>query len=202
MTNCGNPELRDELPDFVAQRLPAVESARVQRHLAACDECASELAIIQMVRALRPSTPPVSIASVVAALPRPTRSISSARSVRNRRHLWQIAAAIGVVLVGGGSLLVSRSGGFDSVTALQGDSMRAVTEGPTETMRSDSAVKPVPVAAVSENDVAVSFGNMGNYSDDELDQILRRLEQWDGATSTESMTTPPIIPVNSGGTNP
>lgn len=202
MTNCGNPDLRDVLPDFAAERLSAVESARVQRHVDTCEACTSELALIQLVRTLRPSVAAISVPTVVAALPRPTRSILTARSVRNRSHVWQIAAAIGVIVVGGGSLLVARTGGFESVATMQGDSVGALTENATGTVPIDSTGRTESGRGVTANTVAVSFGNVGDYSDEELDRILERLEQWDGATSTESMSTPPIVPVQNGGTSP
>ncbi|MCC6432265.1 MAG: hypothetical protein IT354_15255, partial [Gemmatimonadaceae bacterium] len=46
---------------------------------------------------------------------------------------------------------------------------------------------------------AVSFGNLGDYTDEELQRVLDRLEQWDGSTSTEAVTTTPILPVNRSG---
>ena len=47
--------------------------------------------------------------------------------------------------------------------------------------------------------VAVSFGDVGDYSDEELQRVLDRLDKWDGATSTEAVTTTPILSAPRGG---
>jgi hypothetical protein len=48
--------------------------------------------------------------------------------------------------------------------------------------------------------VSVSYGDLGDYSEDELQRMLDRLDEWDGATSTEPLPGVPILPNSEGGT--
>lgn len=143
MTECRTPELQDLLPDFVSESLSDADRVRVTAHLAECDACTADLAILRDVRAARVSVASVDVAKIVAALPRPRAGAtpvlqvhrntnvppSMSRGVRPARasmwrgpQLWRMAATIGVVLAGGFSVLVARRGGaaFDAPTdALQ-----------------------------------------------------------------------------------
>jgi hypothetical protein len=41
--------------------------------------------------------------------------------------------------------------------------------------------------------VSVSYGDLGDYSDAELQRMLERLEKWDGTSSTEPLPTLPVV---------
>ena len=51
MSECTNGEMRDLLPELVSGRLGAEMQLAVEAHVAECEECAEELALL---RALRP----------------------------------------------------------------------------------------------------------------------------------------------------
>jgi len=55
--------------------------------------------------------------------------------------------------------------------------------------------------ALRESRVSVSYGDLGDYSEAELQRMLDRLEQWDGTSSTEPLPTLPVVS-NSGGSAP
>jgi hypothetical protein len=54
-TECG--WVRDSIPDFARSMLPFEGAARVERHVAVCSECRSELELVQVLLASRPSVP-------------------------------------------------------------------------------------------------------------------------------------------------
>ena len=227
MTECGSAEIRDLLPDVVAEALTRADAARVQAHLDECGACIEEIALLRVARAVRPVAIPIDVAQIVAALPRPTgagRSLTLAPSMARpaRRapwQLWKAAAAVGVLLVGGWSVMVARNGGLASMSEARSDSARMVEiaeralvptqMNPPEGGRgavtraldtvAASALTVQPVQPVAPSTVAVSVGDLSEYTDVELERMLARLEKWDGATSAEPASQVPIVPVARSG---
>lgn len=118
MRECEKVEIRDLLPDHARGALAGAERARIEAHLASCDACRAELAVLRAVRAAHPA-PPVSAADVsriVGALPRPAAPVSvhdrdvvsldahraaRARGGSRRAALpWRRVAAAAAVIVG------------------------------------------------------------------------------------------------------
>ena len=223
MTECGNAEIRDLLPDFVSETLTRADAARVQAHLTQCGACVDEVALVRLARAVRPVAVPIDVARIVAALPRPAgaaRSLTLAPSMARpgRRASWQswkAAAAVGVLLVGGWSVMMARSGGLAAMSQARSDSARmvevaerslvptqendrtAITGGLDAVAASAQAVRQIQT--VAPNTMAVSVGDLSEYTDVELERMLARLEKWDGATSTEPVSLVPIVPVARSG---
>src|SRR5512132_429831 len=109
MSDCTNVEIRELLPEYLHNRLSTSDRARVDAHLADCEDCPVELNTLLMVRRSLESAPVVDVAAIVRALPKPQRrSRFTRRSVPTTR-IWQIAAAISFISLGGISLAVSRS---------------------------------------------------------------------------------------------
>jgi Putative zinc-finger len=223
MSDCENAEMRDLLPDVVAERLSDVETARVRRHVDGCAACAEELSILRAFRAARPRTAPIDVAAIVAKLPRPTAqspvasdpAVVSLDTRRNAlrpaargtgwrtRSVWQMAATIGVIIAGGWTVVLLRTGGVAPMMASASDSVQLVAAAESiGTVASSGSggdsVSPAQAPATNAGAV-VSFGDVGNYTDEELQRVLDRLDRWDGATSTETVTTAPILPVPAGG---
>lgn len=185
MTDCNNAEMRDLLPDLVNDRLSLGDRTRLNAHLAECADCTDELALIQSARAIRPVAPTLDVSAIVAQLPKH-------RAVAPRRlGVWRMAATLGVIIAGGWSVLMVQSGGIGFMNNTRTDSTR-LSDVP--------AVIDSNAAGVLTPTAAVSFGGLGDYSDEELQGVLDRLENWDGSTSTETVTTAPILPMNRGGT--
>ena len=223
MTDCPNAEIRDLLPDLAADALSPVERTRVQAHVDGCVECAAEVALLHTARAVRPQIGPINVARIVAQLPRPVagasvrddpsvialdarRIVAQAHRVspaRVSRSVWRMAAAIGVIIAGGWSVVLVRSGGLTMVANGRSDTAQLADAveraSPTATTPTGTpSTTPVSIAA-SASGVTVSFGDLGDYTDEELQRELDRLDKWDGATSTEAMTTPTILPTPRGG---
>jgi hypothetical protein len=227
MTECRSPELQDLLPDYVAESLDDVGAARVASHVAECQWCADDLAVLRLVRASRPRVAVPDIARIVAALPHApasgprlvregdlTTGVSGQRvlsppSMHARKgrgqvfgmSVWRLAATLGVVIAGGTSLLVARRG----VTAVQspaastmqvGESASVVATLPSGSERPET-VAVAPARSLAP-DVSVSYGDLGDYTEAELQRMLDRLDQWDGATNTEPLPGVPITPTSGG----
>ena len=172
MTECRTPELQDLLPDFVAESLGDADRVRVTAHLAECDACTADLAILRAVRAARVPVPPVDVARIVAALPRPAAATPvlqvhrnpnvppSMRPVRSTagaslwqgRQLWRMAATIGVVLAGGFSVLVARRGGaaFDAAPDALQVSKSTTTSTATPATTPSAATPPAESASLAD----------------------------------------------------
>lgn len=216
MTDCTNAEIRDMLPDYVNARLSASDAAVVESHVAACADCSEEVRLLLTAVAVRPGAISIDVAKIVASLPKGqnaagpnVRAISSARSVSakmNKFRQWRgVAAAIIAIAIGGVSLQVVRRGSTPHVVAVEegqsvllGDSQKVVASLPesiTTAVESASALRPT--SSAKEN--ALSVGELSDYSDDEIESVLKRLEKWDGATAADPLPGVPLLANRSGG---
>ena len=223
MTECRTPEMQDLLPDYASASLDATAAASVEQHLLICDPCRDDIVLLRRARAIRPTAVPVDIARIVAGLPRPTPTLRLVRSshdqslvvaaatsnARPRRRwsasVWQVAAAVGVMVVGGTSLLVSRNSPV-SLTGARSNEAQLAEAAESTLARTGGSVaaldSPASIGrALRESRVSVSYGDLGDYSEAELQRMLDRLEQWDGTSSTEPLPTLPVVS-NSGGSAP
>ncbi len=239
MTECDNAEIRDVLPDYVAEALSAAEMSRISIHVAECGACQDEVALLRVARAARPQAVHIDVDAIVARLVKPGQAIAesvpsspsvavptartsqtpfvSQRALRSRRNVWQFAAALAVVAIGGLSVVVARTGSIalTNVTTLDSTQLSDVaTATPSSslsaTLGTGSNAGPamfeqtIPPLASTETAKArtqtvVSVGDLSDYTDAELQRMLDRLDKWDGATSSEVMPTMPLVPVGSSG---
>ncbi len=70
MTECMNAEIRDLLPDYVAESLTGVEKVRVTTHIAECAPCRDEVALLTLARAVRPQPVHLDVSAIVATIER------------------------------------------------------------------------------------------------------------------------------------
>ncbi len=259
MTECDNAEIRDVLPDHVAESLGAAELSRVTMHLAECGSCREEVSLLRLARAARPQAVHLDIDAIVARLGKPGQNASSTsdrvetcktaagieraisvrtspvvasiaahRAPRRWSRVWQMAAAIGVLVIGGWSAYLVQGRGFGVMTAGRSDSARfsevaeralgggngvtsRVDSGATSVMLADaglSADSAWPVGGAdrgaperSRRNGVVSVGDLSDYTDAELQRMLDRLDKWDGATSSEVIPAMPIVSVSSTGSD-
>ena len=111
MTDCPNGALRDLLPDLVHGRLSPEARRDVEAHVAACAECADELALLRGLHASMVRAPFVDPARIAAAIP------AYRAPVRRSWGGWRTAAAITAIMVGGASVAVVRQAGVRAVPA-------------------------------------------------------------------------------------
>jgi anti-sigma factor RsiW len=165
MTECPESRIRDLLPELLHDRLSPADLAEVERHVASCALCRSELQLLQEARsALDPGVQidPSAIAMAVQARLATPRARVRGRIPRGAR---QLAAAAAVVLFAGTTYMVSR-GGAPSL----GDSARV------ESVR---AVAREPAAAVASAEILLETSRVG-LTDSDLVLLARQIEAFDG----------------------
>lgn len=220
MTDCSNAEIRDLLPDYVHDQVSVTDLARVELHVASCADCAEELALLQTVLALRPQTRAVNVADIVASLPKPgqfttvtapddvraaavagVRDIASARSAapKTRRFgNWRAVAAVAVMTVGALSFTLARQGAEGNGLAPLTDSATvAELELRGAAIGGDNALQDSANRGANPSRVSLSVGDPSDYSDEELEAMMARLDKWDGSASADPLPTVPILPPGS-----
>ena len=107
MNKCTEIDIREMLPDLLHGKLDASARARVEAHVASCDECTEELEVLRTVKSAAVFIPPIDVDRVVRQIP-PYRVIVPAAQApaRTRVVSWLVAASLAVVVLGGGSLLM------------------------------------------------------------------------------------------------
>lgn len=177
MSDCEDGAFRDRLPDLMHGRLAPLERARIEAHVASCDECAAELELLRAARGAYSHVPAIDTSRIAAAVVRRTRRVP-ARAVW-QRPAWRIAAAIAVISVGGLSLAIARSGvggATDStLVAAARDSgpgaLAAETTGAGDDART---LARSPVATP----VTLTFGGgLADLSDDELRALIASVDR-------------------------
>ena len=242
MTECDNAEIRDVLPDYVAETLSVAEMSRISMHVAECGACHDEVALLGVARSARPQAVHIDVAGIVARIGKPrqadrvgilssptvavarTSTVQTSsmpqRAKQPRRNVWQFAAAVAVVAIGGLSVVVARSGsaGLSDVAGLDSAQLSDIATGASQASPLAPPLESGPgrmppmfeqtipllasaerVASDAKSQSVVSVGDLSVYTDAELQRMLDRLDKWDGATSSEVMPTMPLAPVGARG---
>jgi hypothetical protein len=206
MRDCPDGAIRDLLPDFVHETLPAAERVRVERHLAACADCTAEVELIRSARAAFVAiAPAVDVARIVASLP--------GAPVQSRRGIalpapWRIAAAFALVALGALSVAALRGmfGGMSPGAKSAVPGVIATRGAGADSGRGAKQVVIDPrereVAATGRED-GVSFGGgLSDLTDDQLKTLLREIDALPETPSTEPEAhTTAIVPLHEGGNN-
>jgi anti-sigma factor RsiW len=181
MSDCPNVEIRELLPDYLGGTLAAHRRVEVEGHVAGCQDCQEEMAVLRLVREAYAGSPSVNVGAIVAALPRPSVKpvMKPATRTWRRSYALQIAAAVSFVALGGLSLTVARS-------FLNGNG----AVGPV-----DSLVAVTTTAIANESEPAISFaGGVSDLVDEELEALLSALESIEALPVTE----PAELPISTG----
>ena len=220
MNDCTNADVRDLLPDLLHGRLDAAARASVEAHVAACADCAAELAVLRNLRSAT-GTPKVDIASIVAALP-------AYRAPARRSWVgWRSAAAIAVIVAGASSVAVLQRGVPTEIAGVAHSSTVTLpprppvvasthvpsTTGSVPTGQAhtgfDSTVGPsatlgqapsAAVAVAAPRELAMGGGTLGDLDNRELASLLKDIESLDAVPSVDVESTPvsPISPASPG----
>ena len=177
MSDCPNVEIREWLPDYLSGTLATGRRVEVEGHVAGCQDCQEELAVLRLVREAYAEATPVNVAAIVSALPKPSARpvLKPATRSWGRRHAMQIAAAMSFVALGGLSLAVARSFFDGTTTVTAPDTMVAV--------------------ASSEAPVISFAGGVSDLVDEDLEALLSALE----TIAALPVTEPAERPVSTGG---
>jgi anti-sigma factor RsiW len=175
MNDCPNAEMRDLLCDVVHRTLAEADCRRVEEHIATCADCQAELALLHRAReVLTRQAPAIDTARIAAAIPQraPARAF--------RFSTWRVAASIAVIAVGAASLSVARQ------------QMNGGAAGTGE-----SAAMTATAGADAHT---LSFsGRLSTLNDEDLEQLLAEIDDFDGSTPEEPATMLPV-PAWDGGT--
>jgi anti-sigma factor RsiW len=171
MTDCPNVEIRELLPEYLGGTLSAHRRSEVEAHLASCEDCAEELALLRLVReAYTEVAAPVNVNAIISSLPKPVARPATRPAVRSwrRSHAFQIAAAVSFIALGGISLAVARS--FFTV--------------------SPESVQPDTIVAVSA-ETPISFaGGLSDLGDEDVEALLTALESIEALPVAEPSEPP------------
>lgn len=99
--NCEH--IRDVYPDVLSGTADSELAAAVRAHVASCDECRGEVALLEMIHAAPLHVPAGLHARVMEAMLEPKRSW------RFSRHELAMVATLAVALIGGSVLLETQS---------------------------------------------------------------------------------------------
>jgi hypothetical protein len=206
MNDCVNAEIRDRLPDLLHERLDQGVRASVMAHVESCADCQAELALLRSVNEmLTRATPRVDVSTIVKALPSPP-------AVRRRWSTWRLAAAAAVIAVAGTSVMVianrrttnapiatmvataktTDSVGAESLSA----STPSASPSPEQVVASQPSTAPSRGAqgseAAGEPGLAMT-GRLGELTDDELEQLLREIDEMEAVPLSEP--EPVVMPI-------
>jgi anti-sigma factor RsiW len=213
MIDCPNGDVRDLLPEYLNDRLAPARRAEVESHLAGCEACREELALLGDLRATMRRAPIVDVAAIAAAIP-PYR----APVRRTWGSDWRVAAAIAAIAVGGTSIALLQQSGSTTTRALgprdtavsapqvTRESTTSVAVGPTEVSPGNPVVETprtrgqiVVTQPAGGRELAMAGGALGDLSDGELSTLLSDIESLDAVPSTDVEGAEPISPSRDGG---
>jgi hypothetical protein len=187
MSDCGNTDVRDQLPDLVNGSLPPAARAAVEAHVRACADCAAEVALLRTAHAVLRQGPAVDVGAIA-------RAVRSARRPapmpRWRAARWaRVAAAVLVVAAAGSVAVVGvRQGGSGTE--------RVATRAPGVTGPAPRGNAPglgAPTTAPSGGagaELALAAG-VQFLSESELETLLVDIEDLDVVPSDEPQ---PLLP--------
>jgi anti-sigma factor RsiW len=223
MFDCANVEMRELLPDLAAGKLDAATRARVERHVASCAECTSELETLRLVQSAYAAAPTVDVRRIVAALPTAVPAVPPvplhhphAGKPIKRWSGWRVAAALTMITVGGFSLAVAHRWSTNAplrdstgvVAAV--DTPRAEPAAPAETGSAPSVVKDTSRPAnrsgrapdISSAKPQLAFaGGIDDMDDASIKALLGALDEMDReslAPSAEPDSTPVLPAIRTG----
>ena len=188
MNKCSESAVQEMLPDLLHGTLAGDARGRVEAHLATCEECRKELKVLRTIQSAAVFAPTIDVDRVVRQIP-PYRAIVPAVELptRARRMSWLVAAALAIVIVGGGSLVVMREN-------VPSGSIAAVTPEPSAPI----ATQPTPVSAKTPKSVTPALAlaaDVDGLSDGDLAQLMDEMNRFDALPASEP---DPVISVDSG----
>ena len=197
MNKCIELDIREILPDLLHGKLDAAASARVEAHVASCEECTEDLEVLRKVRSAVVFIPPIDVDRVVRQLPPYRMIVPAARApARSRVVSWLVAASLVVVVLGGGSLLmIQPKPPARRVVILDRPDQQGATSRlqlpkhvPTVLLKPPVVLEPRPHA------LAMATGVDG-LSDGNLRQLMSDMDHFDALPATEPE---PVISVDNG----
>jgi anti-sigma factor RsiW len=210
MNDCPNSGIRDQLPDLLHDRLDASARATVIAHVEECADCKAELELLRSVRrVLSDRTPNVDVTSIVRALPKPAPHSVTIAPRKRVWSDWRIAAAVTLLVAGGGSLTIMRHGASpvsdsNRVLSMPSESSTVPTAkmrtaaAPGSALQAPGANAESSATAVDDHDPAIglSESRLGDLNEQQLKVLLDEIGRMQAVPVTEP--EPVTIHVNPG----
>ena len=195
MNECTENEIQEMLPDLLHGTLPADARARVDAHLASCEQCREDLEVLRAVKSAAVFAPVIDIDRVVRQIP-PYRTIvpTIERPAATRVVSWLVAASLAIVVIGGGSLVLARR---DVPTARPAVvSTRPPASTPVQpTAEAIAPSQDVMPGAQPHTHALALATDVDGLSDGSLQQLMSDMAQFDALPAAEP---DPVMPVDSG----
>ena len=169
MNDCPNAGMRDQLCDVVHRTLSDADCRRVEAHIATCADCTAEIALLREAHAVLTRRAPVVNRAAIVAALPRPRA---ARPAPFAAAAWRIEASIAVIAAGAASLSLVRND-VDEVSTVA------------------TAAATAPTLSLN--------GRLSMLEDEELEQLIAELDDFDGTTPTEPTAVLPV-PAWEGGT--
>lgn len=184
MNKCMSSEIQDLLPDLEHGKLSAAARQSVEEHLAGCESCREDLRIIRTVKSAAVFAPTINVDSVVRQIP-PYRMPVPAKEMpaRGRVVEWLVAAAVGILLIGGGTLMRNRQ--HDQVADGNVTIDSLLPAAPPRVLPSESAnVGVAPIRAAHTPALSLA-ADVRDLSDGNLQQLMDEMENFDALPNSE-----------------
>jgi anti-sigma factor RsiW len=202
MNKCTDSNIQEMLPDLLHGTLPADAREQVEAHLAKCDECREDVEVLRTVKTAAVFAPQIDVDRVVRQIP-PYRAIVPVkeRPASTRAVSWLVAAALAVVVVAGGSLVLIRpnAGKVQSPVASTQLPQASTPKAPTPAVSGIQSVAPSAKTAVATTGArprALALAaNVDDLSDGDLVQLMNDMSRFDALPASEP---DPVIAVDSG----
>ena len=184
MNECIDRDIQEMLPDLLHRTLRSEERERIEFHLATCDSCREELAVLRTVKSAAVFSPAIDVGQIVRQIPPYQRIMPAVEApARNRVARWLVAATMALLVVGGGSAVLNRQArpGIGSRTV---DSVASA---------SPAAVAETALVSAPSRNLTLA-ADVASLTDGDLVQLMNELESFDALPTSE---VEPVIAVDS-----
>jgi hypothetical protein len=195
MNECADRDIKELLPDLLHRALGSEDRERVEFHLATCESCREELAVLRVVKGAAVFAPVIDVGRIMQQIP-PYQPIIPAveAPARSRATKWLVAAAAAVLVIGGGSVVLNRQP--NAVASLATDTsamMIPVAASPGIGSAPVAQQIVVPPAPSPAHTYALA-SDVASLSDGDLVQLMNDMDDFDALPVSEPE---PIISVDS-----
>src|ERR1700680_3000030 len=109
MNKCTDSDTQELLPDLLHGALAGAEKVRVEAHVATCESCQEDLDVLRTVKSAAVFAPSIDVDRVVRQIPPYRACVPGVEApARTRVASWLVAATLALLVVGGGSVLMTR----------------------------------------------------------------------------------------------
>lgn len=201
MNRCTELDIQEMLPDLLHGKLDARGTARVEAHVASCEECREDLEVLRTVKSAAVFVPAIDAERVVRQIG-PYRTMIPPREVpaRSRAAAWLVAASLVLVVASGGSVLLMQQNRSDRPTRETIDSRVSNAAAGPESLGPVVIRGGVPLqeristTPAATHALALATGVDG-LSDNNLRQLMTDMDTFDALPATEPE---PVISVDNG----